>query len=256
MREVTPAPAAPVARAVAGESEVDPLPDYDPEDVAGGAPELTPPRPAETAAGAPAPMPATTATAMPIATPIPPPTPVAIAPASTPAAISTTPTSFVPVTPSAAAPAAPAAPAAKSAGGDALQTNTLAELYVKQGLVDRAVEVYRGMLKVDPANERARRRLEELQAAPAPEGAAAAAATVVARPSSQARVLPAMPAPAAPAPAASAPAAPATPAPARPAAPAAFADPAAASRAAAIRRLEEWLVLMQSGKDTDRRAGR
>ena len=47
---------------------------------------------------------------------------------------------------------------------DALQTNTLAELYLRQGLVDRAVEVYRSMLSVDPGNVRARRRLGELTA--------------------------------------------------------------------------------------------
>lgn len=48
------------------------------------------------------------------------------------------------------------------AGADALQTNTLAELYLRQGLVEKALEVYRAMLRVDPDNERARRRLEEL----------------------------------------------------------------------------------------------
>jgi len=48
------------------------------------------------------------------------------------------------------------------AGGDALQTNTLAELYLRQGLVEKAVEVYRAMLRVDPGNEKARRRLSEL----------------------------------------------------------------------------------------------
>ena len=45
---------------------------------------------------------------------------------------------------------------------DALQTNTLAELYLRQGLVERAVAVYREMLRVDPTNERARARLLEL----------------------------------------------------------------------------------------------
>jgi pentatricopeptide repeat protein len=48
------------------------------------------------------------------------------------------------------------------AEGDALQTNTLAELYLRQGLVEKALEVYRAMLQVDPGNERARRRLEDL----------------------------------------------------------------------------------------------
>lgn len=47
-------------------------------------------------------------------------------------------------------------------GDDALQTNTLAELYLRQGLVDRAVEVYRAMLRVDPANQKAARRLADL----------------------------------------------------------------------------------------------
>jgi pentatricopeptide repeat protein len=45
---------------------------------------------------------------------------------------------------------------------DALQTNTLAELYLRQGLVDKATEVYRGMLRVDPGNHKAARRLGEL----------------------------------------------------------------------------------------------
>jgi pentatricopeptide repeat protein len=45
---------------------------------------------------------------------------------------------------------------------DALQTNTLAELYLRQGLVERALDVYREMLRVDPENARASRRLHEL----------------------------------------------------------------------------------------------
>jgi pentatricopeptide repeat protein len=53
--------------------------------------------------------------------------------------------------------------AAAGAEVDALQTNTLAELYLRQGLVEKALEVYRAMLRVDPANERARRRLLELE---------------------------------------------------------------------------------------------
>ena len=55
---------------------------------------------------------------------------------------------------------------------DALQTNTLAELYLRQGLVGRAIEVYRGMLQVDPGNAKAARRLNELtngSAAPLPD---------------------------------------------------------------------------------------
>src|SRR3989454_43572 len=53
-------------------------------------------------------------------------------------------------------------PALEQADDDALQTNTLAELYLRQGLVDRAIEVYRGMLRVDPGNQKAARRLSEL----------------------------------------------------------------------------------------------
>lgn len=45
---------------------------------------------------------------------------------------------------------------------DVLQTNTLAELYLRQGMVDKAVQVYRQMLRVDPRNDRARLRLREL----------------------------------------------------------------------------------------------
>jgi len=63
-------------------------------------------------------------------------------------------------------------PSSDAAGGpaddDALQTNTLAELYLRQGLVDRAIEVYRGMLRVDPGNQKAARRLNELAPAGAP----------------------------------------------------------------------------------------
>jgi pentatricopeptide repeat protein len=56
-----------------------------------------------------------------------------------------------------------------------MQTNTLAELYLRQGLVERAVEVYRAMLRVDPGNGRARRRLQELTGSPG-SGVAGAAA--------------------------------------------------------------------------------
>ena len=77
---------------------------------------------------------------------------------------------------------------------DALQTNTLAELYLRQGLVDRAMEVYRGMLRDDPENRKAARRLSELAqgavvqpaargggSAPSPRPAAAAAPSTQAR---------------------------------------------------------------------------
>lgn len=55
-------------------------------------------------------------------------------------------------------------PAAVREERDALQTNTLAELYLRQGHVERALEVYRAMLRLDPGNEGVRRRLSELGA--------------------------------------------------------------------------------------------
>jgi FimV-like protein len=105
-------------------------------------------------------------------------------------------------------PVATAAPApasidgsADTGGTDALQTNTLAELYLRQGLVDRAIEVYRSMLQVDPANERARRRLAELADAavihaPVVQAAPPPVAQVAPRPVEP--VVPAVPVPAAP----------------------------------------------------------
>jgi hypothetical protein len=53
-------------------------------------------------------------------------------------------------------------------------SSTLAELYYQQGLVDRAVDVYRQLLQQEPSNERARLRLVELEApgATVPEPAA------------------------------------------------------------------------------------
>jgi tetratricopeptide (TPR) repeat protein len=44
-----------------------------------------------------------------------------------------------------------------------LSSATLAELYFQQGLLERAVEVYRQVLEEEPGNERARSRLEEIE---------------------------------------------------------------------------------------------
>jgi tetratricopeptide (TPR) repeat protein len=77
-----------------------------------------------------------------------------------------------------AAPVAVATPA----GDDALQTNTLAELYLKQGLVERAMEVYRAMLRVDASNDRARRRLAELEGTVAAGASPTASHTFVTEP--------------------------------------------------------------------------
>jgi hypothetical protein len=64
---------------------------------------------------------------------------------------------------------------AMATGGDALQTSTLADLYMRQGLVDRAIEVYRAMLRVDPGNQRARQRLAEIESGGAPAAPASPA---------------------------------------------------------------------------------
>jgi len=48
--------------------------------------------------------------------------------------------------------------------GSPLSSVTLAELYFQQGLLERAVEVYRQVLEEEPANSRARARLDEVQA--------------------------------------------------------------------------------------------
>ena len=44
----------------------------------------------------------------------------------------------------------------------ALATNTLAEIYLRQGLVDRAVAVYENMLRADPDNQAVHRRMAEI----------------------------------------------------------------------------------------------
>jgi pentatricopeptide repeat protein len=153
----------------------DPSPDYLPEDVASASPVTprpsAPPRPQ---AVAPSPRleaaraPSTGAQA---ATPEPARRPAAVSEASRAAAV----TSGAARSPQ-VQPAAVAAESTRRATGpteavrpvtvrpeDALQTNTLADLYLKQGLVDRALEVYRGMLRLDPGNELLRRKVADLE---------------------------------------------------------------------------------------------
>lgn len=45
---------------------------------------------------------------------------------------------------------------------DVLATNTLAEIFLRQGMVDRALGVYESMLRADPDNEPVRRRISEI----------------------------------------------------------------------------------------------
>lgn len=64
------------------------------------------------------------------------------------------------VIPQAPTPAKPATPAEP---GEPIATATLAEIYVKQGLLDKAVAVYQGILEQNPENGRARERILQLQ---------------------------------------------------------------------------------------------
>jgi tetratricopeptide (TPR) repeat protein len=60
----------------------------------------------------------------------------------------------------------PTLPPQSPPGGPAtpFSSPTLAELYLQQGLLERAVEVYRQLVDEEPGNERARRRLAEVEA--------------------------------------------------------------------------------------------
>ena len=63
---------------------------------------------------------------------------------------------------------APSAPPAPTPETPALSSSTLAELYFRQGFLDKAIEVYQQLLQREPNNERGRARLGELRALPAP----------------------------------------------------------------------------------------
>jgi tetratricopeptide (TPR) repeat protein len=52
---------------------------------------------------------------------------------------------------------------AASSGKDPLATVTVAELYVKQGVIDRAIDVYMELLEADPENYDLKKRFIELQ---------------------------------------------------------------------------------------------
>ena len=54
-------------------------------------------------------------------------------------------------------------PSHESAPGEPIETATLAEIYAKQGLFDKALEVYQGILVQGPENESARKRIMQLQ---------------------------------------------------------------------------------------------
>jgi len=62
---------------------------------------------------------------------------------------------------------------AQSASRDPLTTATLAELYVSQGHLDKALAIYQQLLATDPTNRQFRAKCEELQAARERQGEAA-----------------------------------------------------------------------------------
>jgi hypothetical protein len=105
----------------------------------------------------------------PASAPVPPP-PVAAPPAVVPAPPLPAPAP-PPVTsaaiPAHAPPVAPAAPAAFASpivDAGEIVSPTIAELYFGQGHIDKAIDVYRRLLRGGPENEKARRRLLELEA--------------------------------------------------------------------------------------------
>jgi pentatricopeptide repeat protein len=157
-------------------------------------------------------------------------------------------------------PAAPAPPTEAGTGAE-LVSSTLAELYFKQGHVDKAREVYRQLVEREPTNDRVRQRFEELTeleqrgAAPAPPPARPVGTAAPAAPPSFEAAPPVVaPAPTiAPAPvAARAPAA--APAPV-PAPAAAVAAPAAGdSRAARRQALERTIARLEGFLSAIRRS--
>ena len=60
------------------------------------------------------------------------------------------------------------APRAPAAAAEPFVTETMAELYLKQGFRDQALDVYRQLLAATPGDARLRARMAELQAQPAP----------------------------------------------------------------------------------------
>lgn len=45
-----------------------------------------------------------------------------------------------------------------------ITTHTIAELYIKQGYPDKAMDIYKAIVELDPANEEAKQKIIELEA--------------------------------------------------------------------------------------------
>ncbi len=45
-----------------------------------------------------------------------------------------------------------------------ITTNTIADLYIKQGYYDKALDIYRTILEIDPSNEGASVKIKEIEA--------------------------------------------------------------------------------------------
>jgi tetratricopeptide (TPR) repeat protein len=83
----------------------------------------------------------------------------------------------LPTTPDVVAPSRPLA-AAGHPHADPISTPTIAEIYIRQGFLGRAMKVYRDLLQADPHNDEIRQKLVELkQRIEAQRSAPAAAAT-------------------------------------------------------------------------------
>jgi tetratricopeptide (TPR) repeat protein len=98
----------------------------------------------------------------------PPPAPAVASPPVPAMASPPVPAAAPPSVPRSATPPAPPAPPVVVPETAALSSSTLAELYFRQGFVDKAIEVYQQLLQREPENERSRARLGELRALLAP----------------------------------------------------------------------------------------
>lgn len=140
--EVIPEPASPSAFA---EATAD-------KEATGDKPEVAPP---------PAPEPIPEPTPEPIPPPEPEPAPVSIPEPIPEAAPAPEPVSEFAPTPESES--VPEPPPQETAGEEQFSTETMADLYAQQGLIGKAVSIYRQILQQDPANETVKLKLDALE---------------------------------------------------------------------------------------------